>query len=67
MPVRATLDIVNSPDDEPDGADCGAPEEFVDLERRLVTDPAVKAWRLDPETPDVIDVQMRRLSAAGAP
>src|SRR3954452_19770195 len=39
MLVRATLNIMNSPDDEADDADCGAPEEFVDLERRLVTDP----------------------------
>jgi hypothetical protein len=43
--------------------DC-ADEQFAHLEARLLTERAVKAWRWDPEAPEVIEVAVRRFTTA---
>jgi len=65
--IRGTLACVTSSSGEHDLApECGAPEEFLDLERRLVRCPGVKSWHWNRATPGVIDVQMRFRTSARA-
>lgn len=49
---------------DPEDADCGAPDEYLRLERSIVGLPAVRGWGWDPEEPDVFNVQMRIFSSA---